>query len=602
MASYSNYNKDNQRKKNDIFSRRRNLNKNMENMTKSDKLMRGIGIWTSYYRLFPHIFVRDYLNINLKVFQQILIYFMMHFNYFMYLASRGQGKTFLTSIFCITRAILFPQTKIIVASGNLRQAIEVIEKIDDLRKSSPNLAREIDDLRTNTQNASVILKNGSWIKVVASNDGARSKRANLIIVDEFRMVDKDIIDKVLRKFMTAPRMPKYMEKPEYAHMKERNKELYLSSCWYKHHWSFDKAKAFVKSMSEGKSYFICGLPYQLPIMENLLDREQVADEMSESDFNEVGWLMEMEALFFGESEKSFFKFEELEKNRVLPKAIYPKESYGILRDKDFKYIDKQEGEVRLLTCDISGMSSAKNNNDASVYTILRLIPSKNGLTYDKYVAYIESKEGGHAQTQAIRINQLFYAFDCNYIVLDTHSFGLGVYDQLAMDLYDKELNRSYEALSCINDDLMAKRCMNDEAPKVIYSIKANAQLNSEMHITVRDGLKRGKLRLLMSENEAKEQLGKIKGYYDLPVEQQVELLAPYMQTTLLVNEMINLERIDNDGLVKLKEPSTKRKDRYSSLGYGVYVAKELEGKLRKQEDNTDWSDMPSLCNEIYFTL
>ena len=121
-------------------------------------------------------------------------------------------------------------------------------------------------------------------------------------------------------------------------MKERNKELYLSSCWYKHHWSFDKAKAFVKSMSEGKSYFICGLPYQLPIMENLLDREQVADEMSESDFNEVGWLMEMEALFLGESEKSFFKFEELEKNRVLPKAIYPKESYGILRDKDFKYI------------------------------------------------------------------------------------------------------------------------------------------------------------------------------------------------------------------------------------------------------------------------
>ena len=91
MATYSNYSRDNQQKKSDIFSQRRNLNKSMDNATKSEKLMSGIGLWTSYYRLFPHLFVRDYLGINLKVFQMILIYFMMHFHYFLYIASRGQG-------------------------------------------------------------------------------------------------------------------------------------------------------------------------------------------------------------------------------------------------------------------------------------------------------------------------------------------------------------------------------------------------------------------------------------------------------------------------------------------------------------------------------
>ena len=75
MATYKNYNKNNQAKKHDIFTQRRNLNKNMENATKSEKLMNGVGLWTSYYRLFPHLFVRDYLGINLKVFQMILIYF-----------------------------------------------------------------------------------------------------------------------------------------------------------------------------------------------------------------------------------------------------------------------------------------------------------------------------------------------------------------------------------------------------------------------------------------------------------------------------------------------------------------------------------------------
>ena len=94
MATHSNYNKNNQQKKSDIFSQRRNLNKSMDNATKSEKLMNGIGLWASYYRLFPHLFVRDYLGINLKVFQMILIYMMQTSVYLMYIASRGQGDVF----------------------------------------------------------------------------------------------------------------------------------------------------------------------------------------------------------------------------------------------------------------------------------------------------------------------------------------------------------------------------------------------------------------------------------------------------------------------------------------------------------------------------
>ena len=188
MASHSNFNKGNQQKKSDIFKQRRNLNKNMDNSTKSEKLMSGIGLWTSYYRLFPHIFVKEYIGINLKVFQMILIYFMMHFNYFMYIASRGQGKSFLTAIFCCTRAILFPESKIILSAGNIKQSIEVIEKIQDMMGNSPNLAREIEDLKVNPQTAGINFRNGSWIKVVASNQGSRSKRANVVVIDEFRMV------------------------------------------------------------------------------------------------------------------------------------------------------------------------------------------------------------------------------------------------------------------------------------------------------------------------------------------------------------------------------------------------------------------------------
>ena len=173
MAGFKNFvvSRDKAHRGMDIFKKGRNFNKK----SKSERLMDGIGIWASFYRANPHRFVKEYLGINLKLFQIILIFMMNYNHYFMYLASRGQGKTFLTSIYCCVRAILWPQTKIIIASGTKGQSREVIEKIDDLRKNSPNLSREISDLKTSSNDAKVEFHNGSWIKIVASNDGARSK-------------------------------------------------------------------------------------------------------------------------------------------------------------------------------------------------------------------------------------------------------------------------------------------------------------------------------------------------------------------------------------------------------------------------------------------
>lgn len=59
--------------------------------TKNERLMEGIGEWTSFYRANPHRFVKEYLQLSeeLKLFQQILLWAMMHNLYFAYIASRG---------------------------------------------------------------------------------------------------------------------------------------------------------------------------------------------------------------------------------------------------------------------------------------------------------------------------------------------------------------------------------------------------------------------------------------------------------------------------------------------------------------------------------
>jgi hypothetical protein len=100
-------------------------------------------------------------------------------------------------------------------------------------------------------------------------------------------MDKNTINTVLRKFKANPRSPRYLNNPKYAHLTERNQEIYLSSAGMKWHWSYAKFRSFFNSMMNGKKYFLCDLPYQLTIKDGLRMREEVLDEMSEDDFDPI---------------------------------------------------------------------------------------------------------------------------------------------------------------------------------------------------------------------------------------------------------------------------------------------------------------------------
>ena len=75
---------------------------------------------------------------------------------------------------------------------------------------------------------------------------------------------------------------------------------------------------------------------------------------------------------------------------------------------------------------------------------------------------------------------------------------------------------------------------------------------------------------------------------------------PYIHTTLLVNELINLEYETKGVNIKVYEKTGMRKDRVSSVGYNYWVQCQLETKLKKpNEKNFDpskfiMSKQPSL--------
>lgn len=552
---------------------------------KQQKIMETVAWRAGYYRNNPHRYVIDVLGLSLKWFQQILLWCMMHYNFVMYLAARGQGKTYLTALFCCVRCILFPGTKIVVSSGTLKQANEVLLKIqDDFMKQSSILRSEIEKCNIGQNDASIYFKNGSWIKTRTSSENSRSARANCIVVDEFRMVDETVINTVLRKFLTSPRQPKYLQKPEYAHMQERNKEIYMSSAYFKSSWAYRKAQSYTLNFfDDTKKYFICGLPYQVSVREGLLSRSQLEDEMSEADYNELVQQMEMECLWFGDTDGSLFKFDELTARRRLRKAFPP---LSFCNDKITISKLTATGK-RILSIDVALMQSTKKKkNDASAIFINDLI-QVNDTAYQSNFVYGETFEGLKTDELGMIVMKYFYEYQCTDLVLDTNGIGLGVYDFITKDQICQENGKRYQAMTCINDKDMAERCKVRDANKVVWSVKANANFNNEICVLLRNGIQNGKINFLIPEQDADSSLKETyKGYFKMSPTEQAKLKMSYIQTTFAIYELIKLDHEVKNGNIKVKEVEGMRKDRYSSIAYSYWCACQLELKLKPKTQDT----------------
>ena len=520
-----------------------------------------------------------------------------------FIGARGIGKTFLSAIFCVIRCILWPGTKIVVASGIRNQSINVLEKILlELKPNSKELAAEIDDKQTriNNTSAQIVFKNGSYIKVVTATDSSRGSRANVLLIDEFRLVSKSVVDTVLRKFLTQRRMPRYSElsqkEREIEYDKERNLTMYLSSAWWTDSWAYQKCKDTCQAMlDDHKRQFVCSLPYQLSLEEGLLDRELIEDELADQSFSDVTFMMEYSGLFYGSAEDAFFDFNSISKNRKIQYPMLPDKLANKLGNSSLvKITPKKNGEKRILSADIALMASKKHNNDATAIHINCMMPTKSG-RYVSNIVYSETCEGLRTDEQALIIRKLFDEYSCDYLVIDSSGVGLGSVDLLMSDISDPLTGEIYPALSCCNNPEMAARCTVPGAEKVIWAIKANASQNSDMAIMLREGFRSGRVRLLNNEYDAEESLAEIKGYNSLSPADKVQIQLPYINTTLLVNELINLQHDESGGKVKIYEKSGMRKDRYSSLAYNYYVALQIENKLNKSKarnaDSQNWFEI-----------
>lgn len=424
-------------------------------------------------------------------------------------------------------------------------------------------------------------------------------RATMLIYEEFRMILRDIVETVLSPFLYVRQAP-FLNKEEYAHLKEEPIEIYISSAYFASHWMSDIMKLSVKEMFNKSEALFLAFDYSITLKHGIRTRKQLIKEKKK--LGTIAFAMEYNNEMVGEIDGGFYDFEKLDKLQNLKKAFYPK--YKNLKSETGKKnkfnIPRIAGEIRVVSVDIAMVNKAENDN--SVITYIRALPS--GSYYERQVPLQEAFKGENTTIQANKIKEAFYDFDADYIVLDCQNSGLNVFDELGKISYNEEKDIERPAFTCFNDKDVASRVKNRQALPVVFSFKGQLEINQQMHYAMSDVIDKDRLKLLLNSAKASDYLDEQDFYNKANSEERVEFEVPYMQIDLLINEMVNLKQvIKQSKYLALEEPSTGTKDRYISLAMGNYFIKTLEAKLSNYEDDDeDWDDEPMFVSEVNFTL
>jgi len=420
----------------------------------------------------------------------------------------------------------------------------------------------------------------------------------LVTMDKHaRQISKDILDEVLAPFLEIRQPPYTIGNNDYSDIEpEEPKEIYISSAWKKDHWSWDNTKLQVKDMLWKKSprAMLFTMDYGAVIKYKMKTINQIKKDKKK--LGTLAFSREYENIATGVNEDAFFSYKQMSPARTMTKAFYPKSNHSFQqKNKNFKYLPKKEGEFRIIAVDVSMMSSAKGDNDNSVISCIRALPAKDH--YKRQLVYMEAFEGGETSKQATRIKQVFYDFEADVCVLDTRNAGISVYDSLAQITYDSTRGLEYDPWHSINNEEHRNRIAIPGSKEVIYSIIGSSGLNNSMHLGVEKAFNEGKMELLITETEAKETLDDISEDYKndrLTGVEKAIVEMPYIETDMLIEEMTALKMSENatTGHIKLTEPRSGRKDRYSSFGYGNYYIDLLELELINENANsTDDDDL-----------
>ena len=532
----------------------------------------------SFYRKYPDLFV-DFIKgpdstFHFYFYQRVFIRVVMRHRKVYATFPRAYSKSFLSMMVLMLRCILYPGSELFVTTGGKEQAASItVAKIEERCRLIPALNNEINwdrGVSTKTKdNVKYIFKNGSKIDILAARESSRGQRRTGGLMEECVLIDQTALNEIIIPTTNVDRrLPDGSRVPGEVVNKS---QIYITTAGYKNSFAYDKlCELLVESIIEPDKTMILGGTYETPVTEGLLNEDFVEELKMSGTFNEASFEREYCSVWSGDAENAYFSAQIFDKHRELNQPEY---EWSGRSSKSAYYV---------LGIDVGRIGCTTE------VMVFKVTPQIQGSAI-KSLVNIYTYEAEDFGTQAIYIKRLFYRYKARCCAIDANGLGVGLVDYMVKSQIDPETGETLPPFGVEGGTYEEagqeyKKFRTDDMERdAMYLIKANAPVNTEAHTYAQTQLSSGKIKLLIDEREAKMKLMETKMGQNMSIDQRNEKLKPFVLTSVLRDQMMNLVE-ENEGVNTILKQSTKtiKKDKFSAFEYGLLYIKKEEAKRKKR--------------------
>lgn len=538
----------------------------------------------SFYRAYPDKLVDMYIQASgeectfqLFAYQRVLLRAMARYKEVFLTFSRGTSKSFLDDLWNILECILYPNTKLAIAATTKGQSAAILEsKVSEILTLLPILRFEIKKMEKVKDQFTVYFKNGSQMGNLAAKSSSRGLRFTGLTLEEIIEGDPDIIQEVIIPTLAIQRRAANGEFNKQETISQQ--KICVTTAGYKDTYAYHTLiRTLLRQLTEPNKAIVLGGSYKIPIIAGLQNMDFIRQQKLSGTFNPTSFGREYLSRWSSGSENAYFAAEVFDRYRSLQEPVFERE----------ENLGKGVGYV--MAIDVGRFS------DQSEVAIWKYIP-QTGTTSTKHLVNITSFEQMHFSEQAVEIKLLYNRYKPEKVVIDGAGLGAGLVDELIKPQVDVRTNQYLNPWGVANDDKGYYKQFKtaDTINNLLYIIKANAPFNTEMYANLQTQLTTGKLRFLIDERQAKMKMdaSRAKKFKDMTEDEKANWIVPFTQTSLLKDQMINLEE-KHEGVNIILDRTNKniRKDKVSAMGYGLwYIKVEIDDVAMRRQTMT-WDQM-----------
>lgn len=538
----------------------------------------------SFYRAYPDKLVDMYIQASgdectfrLLAYQRIFLRAMARYKDVFLTFSRGTSKSFMDDLWNFLECILYPNTKLAIAATTKGQSAAILEsKVSEILSLLPILRFEIRKTEKIKDQYTIYFKNGSQMGNLAAKQSSRGLRFTGLTLEEIIEGDPDIIQEVIIPTLAIQRRAANGEFNKEETISQQR--ICVTTAGYKDTYAYNTLiRTLLRQLTEPNKAIVLGGSYKIPIIAGLQNMDFIRQQKLSGTFNPTSFGREYLSRWSTGSENAYFAAEIFDRYRSLQEPIWERED------------NLGRGVGYVMAIDVGRFS------DQSEVAIWKYIP-QTGTTSTKHLVNMYSFEQMHFSDQAVEIKLLYNKYKPERVIIDGAGLGAGLVDELIKPQVDVRTNQYLNPWGVMNDEKGYYKQFKsaDTIPNLLYIIKANAPFNTEMYANLQTQLTTGKLRFLIDERNAKMKMdaSRAKKFRDMTEDERANWIVPFTQTSLLKDQMVNLEE-KHEGVNIILDRTNKniKKDKVSAMGYGLwYIKVEIDDVAMRRQTMT-WDQM-----------